>query len=291
MIKSMTGFGKAVCEIQGKKINVEIKSLNSKQFDMSLRIPFIYKEKELELRNELSSSLVRGKIDLAINIESSISDKITQLNTPVIENYYNQLSSLSQKLNINENTDFLRIILTLPDSIKSEQPEFDESEWANVKQCVIEAVESINNSRIREGALLETDIKEKAQTILELLSQVEPLEQQRLDRIKTRIRENIEEIVSKTNIDENRFEQELIYYIEKFDVSEEKVRLKNHIDYFFETIKKEDVAGKLLGFITQEMGREINTLGSKANDADIQKLVIKMKDELEKIKEQTLNVL
>ena len=287
----MTGFGKAVCEISGKKINVEIKSLNSKQFDMSLRIPFIYKEKELELRNELSSSIVRGKIDLAINIESSISDKITQLNTPVIENYYNQLSSLSQKLNINENTDFLRIILTLPDSIKSEQPEFDESEWANVKQCVIEAVESINNSRIREGALLETDIKEKAQTILELLSQVEPLEQQRLDRIKTRIRESIEEIVGKANIDENRFEQELIYYIEKFDVSEEKVRLKNHIDYFFETIKNEEVAGKLLGFITQEMGREINTLGSKANDADIQKLVIKMKDELEKIKEQTLNVL
>jgi len=287
----MTGFGKAVCEVSGKKINVEIKSLNSKQFDMSLRIPFIYKEKELELRNELSSSLIRGKIDLAINIESSVSDKITQLNTPVIENYYAQLSSLSQKLNINENTDFLRIILTLPDSIKSEQPEFDESEWANVKQCVIEAVESINSSRTREGALLEADIKEKAQTILELLNQVEPLEQQRLDRIKTRIRESIEEIVSKANIDENRFEQELIYYIEKFDVSEEKVRLKNHIDYFFETIKNEDVAGKLLGFITQEMGREINTLGSKANDADIQKFVIKMKDELEKIKEQTLNVL
>ena len=287
----MTGFGKAVCEIQGKKINVEIKSLNSKQFDMSLRIPFIYKEKELELRNELSSSLIRGKIDLAINIESSVPDRITQLNTPVIENYYNQLNSLSQKLNINDNTDFLRIILTLPDSIKSEQPELDESEWTNVKQCVAEAIESINGSRTREGALLEADIKEKAQSILELLSQVEPLEQQRLDRVKTRIRENIEEIVNKANIDENRFEQELIYYIEKFDVSEEKVRLKNHIDYFFETIKNEDVAGKLLGFITQEMGREINTLGSKANDADIQKFVIKMKDELEKIKEQTLNVL
>ena len=287
----MTGFGKAVCEISGKKINVEIKSLNSKQFDMSLRIPFIYKEKELELRNELSSALIRGKVDLAINIESSVPDRITQLNTPVIENYYGQLNALSQKLDINTNTDFLRIILTLPDSIKSEQPEFDESEWANVKQCVFEAIESINGSRTREGALLETDIKEKAQTILELLCQIEPLEQQRLDRIKTRIRESIEEIVSKANIDENRFEQELIYYIEKFDVSEEKVRLKNHIDYFFETIKNEEVAGKLLGFITQEMGREINTLGSKANDADIQKLVIKMKDELEKIKEQTLNVL
>lgn len=291
MIKSMTGFGKAVCELPTKKVHIEIKSLNSKQLDLNIRIPPIYREKELDIRSEMARQLQRGKVDVVIFVETMTPDKITQLNEQVISNYYQQLSSISSKLGIENNTDFLRVILPLPDTLKVEQTELDETEWEQVLVAINQAIESIDRFRMQEGKVLEADISARASVIAMLLEQVPQFEKLRLERIKSRIRENLAELAEKNKMDENRFEQELIYYIEKLDVSEEKVRLENHIKYFFETLKENDPVGKKLGFITQEMGREINTLGSKANDTDMQRLVIQMKDELEKIKEQTLNAL
>ncbi len=291
MIKSMTGFGKAVCELPTKKVHIEIKSLNSKQLDLNTRIPPIYREKELDIRSEMARQLQRGKVDFTIFVETMIPDKITQLNEQVISNYYQQLSSISSKLGIENNTDFLRVILPLPDTLKVEQTELDQTEWEQVLVAINQAIESIDRFRIQEGKVLEADISARANIIAMLLEQVPQFEKLRLERIKSRIRENLTELAEKNKMDENRFEQELIYYIEKLDVSEEKVRLENHIKYFFETLKENDPVGKKLGFITQEMGREINTLGSKANDTDMQRLVIQMKDELEKIKEQSLNAL
>jgi len=287
----MTGFGKSMFELPNNKINVEIKTLNSKQFDLTLRIPSIYREKEIELRNLLSTRLTRGKIDVIITVESTTADGITKFNLPIIEDYYLQLRDISEKLGITETSDYIKIILSLPDSLVSQQPQLDESEWSTVESALNDAINDIDEFRSREGKILEDDIIKRANIILDLLQQIEQFEFQRIEKIKKRIRENFEEIFGNAGIDENRFEQELIYYIEKIDFTEEKVRLKNHIDYFFETLKDDDSVGKKLGFITQEIGREINTLGSKANDADIQKIVIQMKDELEKIKEQSLNVL
>jgi len=291
MIKSMTGFGASNRELPTKKIYVEIKALNSKQSDVITRISSIYREKEIELRNEVATRLLRGKIDLFITTEPVIPDKSTLLNIPVIENYFTQLKNIANIYNLGNNTDFLRIILSLPDAIRTEQPQLDENEWIMVTEAVNSAINAVDEFRLQEGKILEDDIRKHASIILNLLQQVDLFEDSRTDRIKKRIRESVEEITGKDGIDENRFEQELIYYIEKLDFTEEKVRLKNHIDYFFETLNDDDAVGKKLGFITQEMGREINTLGSKANDSEIQKIVIKMKDELEKIKEQTLNIL
>ena len=291
MIKSMTGFGASNRELPTKKIYVEIKALNSKQSDVITRISSIYREKEIELRNEVATRLLRGKIDLFITTEPVIPDKSTLLNIPVIENYFTQLKNIANIYNLGNNTDFLRIILSLPDAIRTEQPQLDENEWIMVTEAVNSAINAVDEFRLQEGKILEDDIRKHASIILNLLQQVDLFEDSRTDRIKKRIRESVEEITGKDSIDENRFEQELIYYIEKLDFTEEKVRLKNHIDYFFETLNDDDAVGKKLGFITQEMGREINTLGSKANDSEIQKIVIKMKDELEKIKEQTLNIL
>jgi len=291
MIKSMTGFGASNRELPTKKIYVEIKALNSKQSDVTARVSSIYREKEIELKNDVTARLLRGKIDLFITTEALIPDKSTLLNIPIIENYFTQLKNIANNYNLESNTDFLRIILSLPDSIKTELPQLDENEWIMVKESVNSAIDAVDEFRLQEGKILEEDIRKHANLILNLLLQIESFEEQRVGRIKKRIRESVEEIVAKDGIDENRFEQELIYYIEKLDFTEEKVRLKNHIDYFFETLNEEDSVGKKLGFIIQEMGREINTLGSKANDAEIQKIVIQMKDELEKIKEQALNVL
>ena len=287
----MTGFGASNRELPTKKIYVEIKALNSKQSDVITRISSIYREKEIELRNEVATRLLRGKIDLFITTEPVIPDKSTLLNIPVIENYFTQLKNIANIYNLGNNTDFLRIILSLPDAIRTEQPQLDENEWIMVTEAVNSAINAVDEFRLQEGKILEDDIRKHASIILNLLQQVDLFEDSRTDRIKKRIRESVEEITGKDSIDENRFEQELIYYIEKLDFTEEKVRLKNHIDYFFETLNDDDAVGKKLGFITQEMGREINTLGSKANDSEIQKIVIKMKDELEKIKEQTLNIL
>jgi uncharacterized protein (TIGR00255 family) len=286
----MTGFGKTTCEFPGKKIHIEIKSLNSKQLDLNLRIPTIYREKELEMRNLLSTGLQRGKVDISISIESLLADRIPQINEQVFEHYYKQLSQLTDKLQINSNSDYIRTILTLPETLKVEQAELEEEEWKALQEGLSEAIVSINNYRSQEGAALYEDITSRINKIDTLSREVVPFEKQRIERIKSRIKENLDEWTDK-NIDENRFEQELIYYLEKLDITEEKVRLKNHIDYFNETIAEEEPVGKKLAFIIQEIGREINTLGSKANDADIQRLVIRMKDELEKIKEQMLNIL
>jgi len=290
MIKSMTGFGKTTCELPGKKIHIEIKSLNSKQLDLNFRMPNIYREKELEMRNKLSSGLKRGKVDVSIVVESLVADKIPQINEVVFEHYYKQLSSLSDKLHISDNSDYIRSILALPETLKIEHTELDPEEWRALQNSLDNAIASINNFRQQEGAALYADITSRINKIDKLSKEVEPFEKLRIERIKNRIKENLDEWKEK-NIDENRFEQELIYYLEKLDITEEKVRLKNHIDYFNQTIAEEEPVGKKLAFIIQEIGREINTLGSKANDADIQRLVIRMKDELEKIKEQMLNIL
>lgn len=291
MIRSMTGYGKAICELPSKRVTIEIKSLNSKQLDISARLPGNYREKELEVRNEISKQLQRGKVEVNFYVESLMPDKITQINDPVVENYHTQLLNLAQNLGIAEQTDFLRIIMSLPDTLKTEQAQFDETEWQLIFNALLEALRQIEAFRVQEGQSLQRDVAQRNQNIGELLKQIASFETQRIERIKMRIRENLEEFNAKKMIDENRFEQELIYYIEKLDVSEEKVRLANHLKYLALTLNEKEPVGKKMGFITQEMGREINTLGSKANDADIQRLVIKMKDELEKIKEQVLNIL
>jgi uncharacterized protein (TIGR00255 family) len=287
----MTGFGGTLFDLGAKKVGIEIKSLNGKQTDITIRIPAVYREKELELRNELAARLVRGKIDMTITVESTTPAAAVLINAPVVENYYMQLQAIADKLHLSGRIDFPGPILSLPESVKTEQPVLNGDEWMRVRDGFVKTVELLDEFRSREGAALKAELETGAQAILLLLNQVEPFEKLRIEKIKTRIRENLDETVGMANVDANRFEQELIYYIEKLDVSEEKSRLKNHIDYFLETLDENEAVGKKLGFIAQEMGREINTLGSKANEADMQKLVIKMKDELEKIKEQVLNVL
>ncbi|MBK3518329.1 YicC/YloC family endoribonuclease [Carboxylicivirga marina] len=291
MIQSMTGYGKAVCELPNKKISIEIKSLNSKQLDLNTRLPNLYREKEIEVRGLLGKQLSRGKIDLSFYVEAATSDKITKINQQVIGRYHEQLKSIAEDLGLEGSTDYLKVIMPLPDTVKIELAELDEEEWKAIMETLKSAINDIIDFRKREGLALEKDIKERITLIGELLKEVPNYETQRIEKIKTRIRENLEELGQSNKIDENRFEQEIIFYLEKLDVTEEKVRLKNHLDYFMETIENKDAVGKKLGFICQEIGREINTLGSKANDADLQKVVIRMKDELEKIKEQILNVL
>ncbi len=291
MIHSMTGFGKGICELPNKKINIEIKSLNSKQLDLNTRLPNLYREKEIEVRNTIGKRLIRGKVDVSFYVEAATSDKITKINQQVIKDYYAQLKKISSDLALGEHTDFLKVIMPLPDTVKIELAELNEEEWKAISVAIGQAIDDITSFRIREGKALEEDIRSRITIIDELLQQVPQYELQRIEKIRTRIKDNLEELAVQTQIDENRFEQEIIFYLEKLDITEEKVRLANHLKYFIETMETSDVVGKKLGFITQEIGREINTLGSKANDADLQKIVIRMKDELEKIKEQILNVL
>lgn len=291
MIQSMTGYGKAVCELPNKKISIEIKSLNSKQLDLNTRMPNLYREKEIEVRSLLGKHLSRGKIDLSFYVEAATSDKITKINQQVISNYHEQLKAIASDLGLDNSTDYLKVIMPLPDTVKVELAELDEEEWKAIVNTLNNAINDITDFRKREGMALEADIRERIELISQLLNEVPKYESQRIDKIRTRIRENLDELGQNNKIDENRFEQEIIFYLEKLDVTEEKVRLSNHLEYFIETIESEDAVGKKLGFITQEIGREINTLGSKANDADLQKIVIRMKDELEKIKEQILNIL
>lgn len=286
----MTGFGKYTCELPDKKVDIEIKSLNSKQLDLNMRMPQIYRDREFDIRNLFAAEVQRGKVELTITVESAVPDKIPQINEQIFEHYYKRLKSIAENLGINESTDFIRTILYLPETMKVEQNQVDEDEWRVVRHGILEALEAMKQFRIQEGAALYEDIMHHIDLIESLSQEVEKYEKSRIDRIRGRIRESLDELADRT-IDQNRFEQELIYYLEKLDVTEEKVRLRNHIAYFRETIAEDDQVGKKLGFITQEIGREINTLGSKANDSDIQKLVIQMKDELEKIKEQLLNVL
>lgn len=290
-MKSMTGFGKAVNEFSAKKITVEIRSLNSKQLDLNLRMSYIYKEKELELRADIGKQIERGKVDVSIYTESLQEEMPVSLNKELAKTYYKELKSLSTELNENNN-DLLSLVIKMPDVMKAEREvqELDETEWTQVKMTVNKAIEAFQKFRDDEGKTLAKEFESRIAIIGSLLLEIVKLDALRIQNIKERIRTNLAEAIDADKIDVNRFEQELIYYIEKLDITEEKLRLKTHLDYFISTVN-EPSSGRKLGFISQEIGREINTIGSKANDAGIQKLVVQMKDELEKIKEQMLNVL
>ena len=289
MIKSMTGFGKASQELSDKTINIEIRSLNSKSADISLRLSSGLRNYELELRNEISKQLERGKIDLSVFIESKKAEMPVEINVELAKAYHKQLKNLALELN-EPIANALQQVLKFPDVLKNERKETDENEWKLIKHCLNSALDELNNFRDIEGLSLKKDFEIRISKINTCLEEIKTLDLIRINAIKNRIKNNIEEVIGKSNLDENRFEQELIYYIEKLDINEEKVRLKTHLDYFIETCNEKS-AGRKLNFISQEIGREINTIGSKANDAQIQKLVVLMKDELEKIKEQANNVL
>lgn len=290
MIQSMTGFGKVTAELPSKKVTVEIKALNSKQLDLSTRIPSIYKEKEMEIRSLLLQSLERGKVEFTIYVEYIGKNTPTQINFSAVESYYNQIKEIADKLDVAVPADWFQTLLRLPDAIKSEAVEADETEWEVVYEAVKDAIKQLCDFRIQEGAMLQKLFEQKIANIAALLGQVSTYEGERLEKIKTRIMDNLTKIAAQ-DYDKNRFEQEMIYYIEKLDVNEEKNRLDNHLKYFLSTMENGHGQGKKLGFIAQEIGREINTLGSKSNHAEMQKIVVQMKDELEQIKEQVLNVL
>ena len=288
MIQSMTGYGKAVLQLPTKKVTIEIKSLNSKNLDLNVRIPSYYKEKELAVRKKLASALVRGKIDFSIYVEMTSDETSTTVNKSVVKQYVAQLRST---LNIGsaEDIELLKMAIRMPDALATEREELDENEWTLINKNIDIAITEIVQYRIDEAASLEVDFRERIANINTYLDEVKALDSDRVENVKTRLKKAIDDL--KVDTDENRFEQELIYYLEKLDINEEKVRLANHLDYFLQTLASEDSNGKKLGFIVQEMGREINTTGSKANYAPMQKAVIQMKNELEQIKEQILNVL
>lgn len=291
MIKSMTGYGKSVAEFPQKKVSIEIKSLNSKSLDLNTRLPWLYKEKEAEIRAIISQKLERGKIDLTMNFDILDSEIIPVINKTVVKNYYSQLKEIAAELKIKTDEQLLSTIMKLPDALKTEKPELADEEWAHVRGKINEAVEQLDLYRIEEGKPLEADLIRCVGKILNMLEEIEEFEGDRITKIREKLNSSLIDNVGIDNIDKNRFEQELIFYLEKLDINEEKVRLKKHCEYFLEKISSLPPNGKILSFISQEIGREINTIGSKANDASIQKLVVMMKDELEKIKEQTLNVL
>jgi uncharacterized protein (TIGR00255 family) len=291
MIKSMTGYGKAIAETPQKKITVEIKSLNSKQLDINTKIPWLYKERELDIRVLVSQKLERGKIDLTIYFDNLEDEPIPEINKSTVKNYYGQLKEIAAELKIDLNNQILAAIMRLPDTLNTQKQELTVEEWQLAKSIIIEAIDMLDLYRLEEGNALEKDLNNSLERILSSLENIQSFEENRISRVREKLNSLIEENVNSENIDKNRFEQELIYYLEKFDINEEKIRLKKHCEYFLETINSPPPNGKILGFIAQEIGREINTIGSKANDAAIQKLVVMMKDDLEKIKEQTLNVL
>ena len=293
MIQSMTGYGKATAELPDKKINVEIKSLNSKAMDLSTRIAPAYREKEIEIRNEISKVLERGKVDFSLWIEKKEGADAIPVNKAILENYYLQLDSICNELGIPrpEPGDWLQVLLRMPDVMsKTEIQELSEEEWNTVHATVLEAVGHLVDFRKQEGAALEKKFREKITNINSKQEKITPYEKERVEKVKERITDALEKTLS-VDYDKNRLEQELIYYIEKLDVNEEKQRLGNHLKYFISTMESGNGQGKKLGFIAQEMGREINTLGSKSNHAEMQKIVVQMKDELEQIKEQVLNVM
>lgn len=285
MIQSMTGYGKSVVQLPSKKITVEIKSLNSKNLDLHARVPSSYREKELDMRKTISKALVRGKVDFSLYVEITGEETSSKLNDVAVKQYMKQLS------NVVEGDDFelLKMAIRMPDALKTERKEIEEIEFNSISEAINEALKSIIKYRSDEGKVLEDDFIMRAKNISELLEKVMEIDSTRIDIVKDRLRKAVSDL--EESVDENRFEQELIYYLEKYDITEENVRLKNHINYFNKTINSETSNGKKLGFICQEIGREINTIGSKSNHAPMQQLVVQMKDELEKIKEQSLNVL
>lgn len=286
MIQSMTGFGKATLQLPTKKITVEIKSLNSKGLDLNVRMPSVYREMELGLRTQLSNALERGKIDFAIYVENTTELTSTKVNVPIVKAYISQLREVYAQA---DETELIKMAVRMPDALKTEREEIDEEEWKQILTVVDEGVKNIQSFRISEGAALEKEFLHRIANIMSMMNATVAMDGERIETVKTRLTAAIEEL--KVTLDENRFEQELIFYLEKYDITEEKVRLENHLNYFIETLADKEANGRKLGFITQEMGREINTMGSKSNHAAMQKLVVQMKDELEKIKEQVLNVL
>ena len=291
MIQSMTGYGKAVVAYKDKKIHVEVKSLNSKQLDLNTRIAALYREKEMEMRQMVAEALIRGKVDMSVWIEKDMAVDPTPINAALVENYYQQIKSISEKTGIPVPEDWFYTLLRMPDVLtKTDTEELEEEEWQTVKGAVSEALKNLVDFRTQEGAALQKKFTEKIDNIAILLAEIEPYEKSRVEKIKQRIVEGLQQIPG-VDYDNNRLEQELIYYIEKLDISEEKQRLTNHVKYFRDTMNEPAGQGKKLGFIAQEMGREINTTGSKSNQAEMQNIVVKMKDELEQIKEQVLNAL
>lgn len=286
----MTGFGKAITETEGKKITVEIRSLNSKQADIYAKMPWLYKAKEIEIRNIISSRLERGKIDFSVYVDLAGEQAAPQINKSVVKSYFDQLTSVAGELYIDSGEQMLSIIMRLPETLRSEKEELTESEWLSLKSTTEDAIAMLIEYREEEGKSLMKDVSVRIDNIQDLLVQIEPFDKERIEAVKEKLKKSLNES-DVENIDSNRFEQELIYYLEKLDLNEEKVRLKQNCEYFLETAKSSESNGKKLGFISQEIGREINTIGSKANNASIQRLVVKMKDELEKIKEQVLNIL
>lgn len=288
----MTGFGKTTVESGSKKIIVEIKSLNSKQLDLNLRMPNLFKEKEMEIRSMIKEQLDRGKVDMNIYFDNSEGDKDVSINRVVVMQYFNQMLEISSQLDVEtDKSELLQTVMRFPDTLQVKAEELNEEEWLRLKAGIEKALEEINKFRKQEGEALIKDITHRIELIQELASRVPQFEGKRVEVIRQKLQDKINEWTDVKNIDQNRMEQEIIYYLEKLDITEEKVRLANHCKYFLETVVKEEAPGRKLGFIAQEIGREINTMGSKANDHDIQKLVVRMKDELEKIKEQSLNVL
>jgi uncharacterized protein (TIGR00255 family) len=287
----MTGYGKAIAETPQRKITIEIKSLNSKQLDLNTKLPWLFKEKEPEIRNLISQKLDRGKIDFSIYFDMIDDESVTVINKAAVRNYYNQFSEIASELKIDLDDQIFSAIMKLPDTMKTEKPELPDGEWELVKAQIIESVSMLDLYRTEEGNSIMLDMKKCIGKILGFLETAGTFEEARITRIREKLTALLEEHVGSENVDKNRFEQELIFYLEKYDINEEKVRLRTHCDYFIETMNSPAPNGKLLNFIAQEIGREINTIGSKANDASIQKQVVMMKDELEKIKEQTLNVL
>ncbi|MBO9582733.1 MAG: YicC family protein [Flavobacterium sp.] len=286
MIQSMTGFGKASLQLPTKKITVEVKSLNSKGLDLNVRMPSLYREMELGLRTQISTKLERGKVDFAIYVESTAEQTSTKVNVPVVRSYIAQLKEVYADA---DETELMKMAVRMPDTLKTEREEIDEDDWEQIQVIIDEALQNILNFRKDEGESLEKEFNLRISNIRQYMNDTLALDPERIQAIKDRLQTAISEL--QVNVDENRFEQELIYYLEKLDITEEKVRLGNHLDYFLETLNGTEANGRKLGFITQEMGREINTMGSKSNHAQMQKLVVMMKDELEKIKEQVLNVL
>jgi len=291
MIKSMTGFGKSVVELDNKTINIEVRSVNSKNFDFYTRIPAHFREKEAEIRKMAQNILSRGKIELSLNETKGHSVSSVNINPLAIKKHYEVIKLVAKDVGLTENSDILTAILQMPDILMSEKNELDTQEWGLISQGVKNALEALNDFRINEGAALENDFITRIKNIRTYQQEIRPFEEARIEHLKTKLKKDISSIIERGKIDENRFEQEIIYYIEKLDVTEEQVRLTQHLDYFTDVLNNEGTQGKKLNFIGQEIGRELNTLGSKANHAEIQKIIVNMKDELEKIKEQMLNIL
>jgi uncharacterized protein (TIGR00255 family) len=282
----MTGFGKAFMQLSNKKITVEIKSLNSKGLDLNVRTPSVYREMELQIRNTIAQRLERGKIDFSLYIEVTGEETSAKINVPIVKGYINQMKEVIPNA---DETELMKMAVRMPDSLKTEREELDKTEWLQIEKVINEALDNISTFRSDEGLSLEKEFELRISNIENLMNEAVSYDAERVETVKTRLRTALEEL--KATIDENRFEQELIFYLEKYDITEERVRLGNHLNYFLETMKNEEALGRKLGFITQEIGREVNTMGSKSNHTEMQKLVVQMKDELEKIKEQVLNVL